>query len=162
MPLWLGTLIHVVGVTFLLVLFGEVIPKIYATSFGVDLAKLMAAPLMLSQQVLRPIWKPLVGMGRWMDNKLANPAADISVEDLEQALELTDNAERSEEEQRILEGIVNFGSKDAKQVMTPRTTCCPSAWTTRGNTSGPPSSPLDSAASRFTAARSTKSKGCCM
>ena len=121
MPLWLGTLIHVVGVTFLLVLFGEVIPKIYATSFGVDLAKLMAAPLLLSQKVLRPIWKPLVGMGRWMDNKLANPAADISVEDLEQALELTDNAERSEEEQRILEGIVNFGSKDAKQVMTPRT-----------------------------------------
>ena len=121
MPLWLGTLIHVVGVTFLLVLFGEVIPKIYATSFGVDLAKLMAAPLLLSQKVLRPIWNPLVSMGRWMDNKLANPAADISVEDLEQALELTDNAERSEEEQRILEGIVNFGSKDAKQVMTPRT-----------------------------------------
>ena len=121
MPLWLGTLIHVVGVTFLLVLFGEVIPKIYATSFGMDLAKLMAAPLMLCQQVLRPIWKPWVGMGRWMDNKLANPAADVSVEDLEQALELTDNAERSEEEQRILEGIVNFGSKDAKQVMTPRT-----------------------------------------
>ena len=121
MPLWLGTLIHVVGVTFLLVLFGEVIPKIYATSFGMDLAKLMAAPLMLCQQVLRPIWKPLVSMGRWMDNKLANPAADVSVEDLEQALELTDNAERSEEEQRILEGIVNFGSKDAKQVMTPRT-----------------------------------------
>lgn len=121
MPLWLGTLIHVVGVTFLLVLFGEVIPKIYATSFGVDLAKLMATPLMLSQQVLRPIWKPLVGMGRWMDKKLANPATDISVEDLEQALELTDNAERSEEEQRILEGIVTFGSKDAKQVMTPRT-----------------------------------------
>ena len=121
MPLWLGTLIHVVGVTFLLVLFGEVIPKIYATSFGVDLAKVMAAPLLLSQQMLRPIWKPLVGMGRWMDNKLANPAADISVEDLEQALELTDNAERSEEEQRILEGIVNFRTKDAKQVMTPRT-----------------------------------------
>ena len=141
MPLWLGTLIHVVGVTFLLVLFGEVIPKIYATSFGVDLAKLMAAPLLLSQKVLRPIWKPLVGMGRWMDNKLANPAADISVEDLEQALELTDNAERSEEEQRILEGIVIFGSKDAKLVMTPGQTCCPSAWKTRGNTSGPPSSP---------------------
>jgi gliding motility-associated protein GldE len=121
MPLWLGTLIHVVGVTFLLVLFGEVIPKIYATSFGVDLAKLMAAPLLLSQRVLHPVWKPLVVMGRWMDDKLANPTADISVEDLEQALELTDNAERSEEEQRILEGIVNFGSKDAKQVMTPRT-----------------------------------------
>ena len=45
---------------------------------------------------------------------------EVSVEDLEQALELTDNAERSEDEQRILEDIVNFGSKDAKQIMTPR------------------------------------------
>ena len=56
-----------------------------------------------------------------MDAKLQAPATEVSVEDLEQALELTDNEERSEDEQRILEGIVNFGSKDAKQVMTPRT-----------------------------------------
>ena len=56
-----------------------------------------------------------------MDAKLQAPTTEVSVEDLEQALELTDNEERSEEEQRILEGIVNFGSKDAKQVMTPRT-----------------------------------------
>ena len=54
-----------------------------------------------------------------MDAKLQAPTTEVSVEDLEQALELTDNEERSEDEQRILEGIVNFGSKDAKQVMTP-------------------------------------------
>jgi len=120
LPPWLNTLIHVVGVTFLLVLFGEVIPKIYATSFGVHLAKFTATPLGVLQRVLRPAWMPLVRMGRWMDRKLEPPAREVSVEDLEQALELTDNAERSEDEQRILEGIVNFGSKDAKQVMTPR------------------------------------------
>ena len=108
-----------VGVTFLLVLFGEVIPKIYATSFGVQLAKFTAPPLGFLQRVLRPVWMPLVLMGRWMDRKLEPPTREVSVEDLEQALELTDNAERTEDEQRILEGIVNFGSKDAKQVMTP-------------------------------------------
>jgi gliding motility-associated protein GldE len=111
----------VAGVTFLLVLFGEVIPKIYATSNGVQFAKFMAQPLAWSQRALRPVWGPLVRMGGWMDDRLAAPAAAVSVEDLEQALELTDNADRTEDEQRILEGIVNFGSKDAKQVMTPRT-----------------------------------------
>lgn len=121
LPAWLNTLIHVVGVTFLLVLFGEVIPKIYATSFGVELAKFTAGPLSWLQRILKPAWSPLVRMGRWMDNQLEAPSTEVSVEDLEQALELTDNAERSEDEQRILEGIVNFGSKDAKQVMTPRT-----------------------------------------
>ena len=121
MPAWLGTLVHVVGVTFLLVLFGEVVPKIYATKFGVRLAKFTAAPLQFLQRIFRPVWQPLVGMGRWMDRQLASPNLEVSVEDLEQALELTDNAGRTPDEQRILEGIVSFGSKDAKQVMTPRT-----------------------------------------
>lgn len=121
LPAWVNTLIHVVGVTFLLVLFGEVIPKIYATSFGVQLAKFTSAPLLGAQRLLKPVWLPLVSLGSWMDNKLTSPSTEVSVEDLEQALELTDNADRTEEEQRILEGIVNFGSKDAKQVMTPRT-----------------------------------------
>ncbi len=120
LPAWVNTLIHVVGVTFLLVLFGEVVPKIYATSFGVELAKFTAAPIICLQRILRPAWLPLVRMGRWLDNKLEPPMREVSVEDLEQALELTDNAERSEDEQRILEDIVNFGSKDAKQIMTPR------------------------------------------
>ena len=121
LPGWVNTLIHVVGVTFILVLFGEVMPKIYATSYGVTLAKFMSNPLIWAQRMLKPGWLPLVRMGRWMDSRLASAPTEVSVEDLEQALELTDNAERSEDEQRILEGIVSFGSKDAKQVMTPRT-----------------------------------------
>lgn len=121
LPAWVNTLIHVAGVTFLLVLFGEVIPKIYATSFGVQLAKFTAGPLLGAQRVLKPAWLPLVKMGSWMDDKLSSPSTEVSVEELEQALELTDNAGRTEDEQRILEGIVNFGSKDAKQIMTPRT-----------------------------------------
>ena len=63
MPAWVGTLVHVVGVTFLLVLLGEVVPKIYATKFGVRLAKFTAAPLQFSQRILRPIWHPLIMCG---------------------------------------------------------------------------------------------------
>ena len=57
-PPWLNTAIHVVGVTFVLVLFGEVIPKIYATSFGVHLAKFTAAPLIWAQRMFKPAWLP--------------------------------------------------------------------------------------------------------
>ena len=100
LPAWVNTLIHVVGVTFLLVLFGEVIPKIYATSFGMQLAKFTSAPLLWAQRMLKPAWLPLVSLGSWMDDKLTSPNTEVSVEDLEQALELTDTTDRTEDEQR--------------------------------------------------------------
>ncbi len=114
--------INIVGVTTLLVLFGEVIPKVYATNYRYELAGIMAGPLQFSQSLLFFLWKPLVTMGRGIENKLRQSRNEnVSVEDLEHALELTDNNDRSEEEKKILEGIVSFGSKDVKQVMTPRT-----------------------------------------
>lgn len=121
LPVWLQWTLHVALVTFLIVLFGEVIPKVYATTNGVQFASFMARPLTGAQQVLRPVWQPLVKVGGWVDRRVATPTSALSVEDLEQALELTADAERTEEEQRILEGIVALGSKDAKQVMTART-----------------------------------------
>lgn len=121
LPVWLQWTLHVALVTFLIVLFGEVIPKVYATSNSVEFAQLMARPLGNAQRLLRPVWSPLVAVGGWLDKRVETPVSALSVEDLEQALELTADDERSEEEQRILEGIVSFGSKDAKQVMTART-----------------------------------------
>ena len=121
METWLKWVIHVGGITFLIVLFGEVIPKVYATSNRSDFAQVMAGPLLIAQRILIPVWKPLVRIGSWVGRRVEVPSADLSVEDLEHALHLTDDDERSEEEQRILEGIVALGSKDAKQVMTART-----------------------------------------
>ena len=121
LPVWLQWTLHVALVTFLIVLFGEVIPKVYATSHSVEFAQMMARPLAASQKVLKPVWSPLVAVGGWLDKRVETPTSALSLEDLEQALELTADPDRSEEEQRILEGIVSFGSKDAKQVMIART-----------------------------------------
>ena len=121
LPVWLQWVIHVFGVTFLIVLFGEVLPKVYATSRGPAVARTMAPALAQAQTLLTPIWKPLVGFGSWMDRRMSTPTGGVSVEVLEQALELTADGDRTAEEQRLLEGIVSLGSKDAKQVMTPRT-----------------------------------------
>ena len=121
LPVWLQWAIHVFGVTFLIVMFGEVLPKVYATGRGPAVARAMAPPIAQAQKILTPIWKPLVAFGGWMDRRMSTRTGDVSVEVLEQALELTADGDRTAEEQRLLEGIVSLGSKDAKQVMTPRT-----------------------------------------
>lgn len=113
--------INVLGVTFLIVLFGEVIPKVYATNYYMTLAKSMAAPIQICQKITFPIWKILVEIGSLINRKFKRTSStNISLEELEHALELTDNHQRTDEEKKILEGIVSFGSKDVKQIMTPR------------------------------------------
>ncbi len=120
LPPIIGTALHVFGVTFLIVLFGEVLPKVYASRHPLTLARRMVRVLSWSKGILRPIWQPLNAMAGWLA-PAAGPTVDLSVEDLEHAVNVTDSAERSEEENRILSGIVNFGSKDVKQIMRPRT-----------------------------------------
>ena len=116
----MGTLLHVFGVTFLIVLFGEVLPKVYANRYPRALAERMARVLSISKSILRPIWQPLNAMASWLSPS-TGMAPELSVEDLEHAVNVTDSGERTEEESRILSGIVNFGSKDVKQIMRPRT-----------------------------------------
>jgi len=114
-------MLNIVGITGMIVLFGEVMPKVYATRHGLAIAQTMALPLTWTQRILQPVWRPLVRMGGWVDRRWGGRSEALSVTDLEQALVLTENEERTEEEKRILEGIVALGSKDAKQVMTART-----------------------------------------
>ena len=121
LPSWLAIVIHIAGVTLLLVLFGEVIPKLFATAHNVRVARFTAGLLLVCQKLLFPFWKPLVAIGRALDRNIKRPVQDLSAKDLENALFLTDNENRSTDEKEILERIVKFGDKDAKQVMTPRT-----------------------------------------
>ncbi len=121
LPNWLAVGIHIAGVTLLLVLFGEVIPKLFATSHNILVAKSMSRTLLVCKNILKPFWKPLVLLGSRLDKNLVRPLQDISAKDLENVLKLTDSTERSTDEAEILERIVKFGDKDAKQVMTPRT-----------------------------------------
>ena len=118
---WVYWTVHVGVVTFVILLFGEVVPKVYATNNRLQFAQMMAGPLLVSRRVISPVWRPLVRLGAWIGRRVEVPTTDLSVEDLEQALHLTADHERTDEEQRLLEGIVALGSKDAKQVMTART-----------------------------------------
>lgn len=115
-------LINVVAITFILVLFGEVIPKVYATGNNLTGARFMALPLKFIQRLFSPITYVLMRSSGFLEEKLKSKSArNITVDDLGYALELTQDEQLSEEENKILEGIVTFGAKEVGQVMTPRT-----------------------------------------
>ncbi len=113
-------ILEVVLVTFLILLFGEVLPKVYANRNNVKFAKWVAYPLSGLDIVLSPISLPMRKITIYLHNKLGKQKTNFSVEQLSQALELTDTEDTSTGEQKILEGIVSFGNTDTKQVMSPR------------------------------------------
>jgi len=112
--------LEVILVTFLILLFGEVLPKVYASRNSVRFAKSVAYPLAFLDKVLSPISLPMRAVTIYFQNKLGKQKSNFSVNQLSQALELTDSEGTSTEEQKILEGIVSFGNTDTKQVMSPR------------------------------------------
>ena len=111
---------EVILVTFLLLLFGEVLPKVYASRNNVKFAQLVAYPISVLDKILSPVSMPMRSVTLFLQNKLGKQKTNFSVDQLSQALELTSNDETSTEEQKILEGIVSFGNTDTKQVMSPR------------------------------------------
>lgn len=113
-------ILEVIVVTFLLLLFGEVLPKVYASRNNVKFAKLIAYPVAGLDKLLSPISLPMRSAIIYLHNKLGKQKTSFSVNQLSQALELTASDETSSEEQKILEGIVSFGNTDTKQVMSPR------------------------------------------
>lgn len=113
-------IIEVILVTFLILLFGEVLPKVYASRNNIKFAKLIAYPVAGLDKLLSPISLPMRKLTIYLHNKLGKQKTNFSVDQLSQALELTDVDETSTEEQKILEGIVTFGNTDTKQVMNPR------------------------------------------
>jgi len=117
---WVVGLINVVGVTTIIVLFGEVIPKVYATANNIKLAKRFAFLFVILDKVFSPVIWILTTAGKWFEGDQSKQGGNISVDDLGHALELTSDDNRSEEEHRILEGIVTFGDNEVVQIMTPR------------------------------------------
>lgn len=111
---------EVIVVTFMILLFGEVLPKVYASRNNIKFAKWIAYPIAVLDKLLSPISLPMRAATIYLHNKLGKQKTNFSVNQLSQALELTDSDETSSDEQKILEGIVSFGSTDTKQVMSPR------------------------------------------
>lgn len=112
--------IEVVIITFLILLFGEILPKVYASRNNIKFAAFMSYPLKVLDVVFSPISMPMQGVTVAIHDKLGKQKSNISVDQLSQALELASDGDTTKEEQKILKGIVSFGNTDTKQVMQPR------------------------------------------
>ena len=113
-------IVEVILVTFLILLFGEVLPKVYASRNNVKFACFIAYPISILDKILSPVSIPLRSITNFIQEKLGKQKTNFSVDQLSQALELTSTEDTSQEEQKLLEGIVSFGNTDTKQVMSPR------------------------------------------
>ncbi|WP_335973421.1 gliding motility-associated protein GldE [Gaetbulibacter jejuensis] len=117
---WVRFLLEVVVITFLILLFGEILPKIYASRNRVKFSSFMAVPLRFLDVVFTPVSMPMRFITITIQNRLGKQKSNISVDQLSQALELTSEQDTTTEEHKILQGIVSFGNTDTKQVMRPR------------------------------------------
>ncbi|TBN03319.1 gliding motility-associated protein GldE [Hyunsoonleella flava] len=113
-------ILEVIVVTFLILLFGEILPKIYASRNNLKFASIMAYPLKVLDVLLSPISLPMRSTTLGIHKRLGRQKSNLSVDQLSQALELTSHEDTSKEEKKILQGIVSFGNTDTKQVMRPR------------------------------------------
>ncbi|MBN4048490.1 DUF21 domain-containing protein [Flavobacteriaceae bacterium AH-315-O20] len=112
--------LEIVFVTFLILLFGEVLPKIYANRNAMKFAAKMAKPMKFLNTLLSPVSYFLLKMTSFLEKKLSKKQSDLSVETLSQALKLTSTGATTKEEKKILQGIVNFGNTETSQIMCPR------------------------------------------
>ena len=113
-------LLEVIVATFLILMFGEILPKVYANRNQKQFSHFMAYPLKALDFLFSPLSLPMRSATIFLYNKLGKQKTNLSVDHLSQALELTSEGDTTKEEQKILEGIVTFGNTDTKQVMRPR------------------------------------------
>ena len=113
-------LVYTLISTNLIVLFGEMIPKIYANQNNLRFAKRSAGLLTLIVPVLSPFAKLLLRLGSPFGKRLLQEKRELSIDKLNKALELTTTHDTSEGEKELLKGVVNFSSLMAKQIMQPR------------------------------------------
>ena len=112
--------IEVIIITFLILMFGEILPKVYANRNNLKFSKFMARPLMILDALFAPISMPMRRVTLMIHKGLGKQKSNLNVDYLSQALELTSEEDTTKEEQKILQGIVSFGNTDTKQVMRPR------------------------------------------
>ena len=112
--------LELVIVTFIILLLGEILPKLYASKNNLRFVHFMANPIQILDKLLSPINRPMQAITLYFHKRLGKQKSDISVDQLSHALEITTEGDTTEEEQKILHGIVSFGNTDTRQVMQPR------------------------------------------
>ncbi len=113
--------IQVVVITFLILFFGEIMPKIYASQQALSFARFMARPLQFLLRLLYPLISILVKSTSFIDKKMVKKGPKISRSELSEAIDITTDEDIQEEERKILQGIVKFGDIDVTEIMKPRT-----------------------------------------
>ena len=113
-------ILELIIVTFIILVLGEILPKLYASKNNLRFAHIMANPVNILDKILSPINRPMQAITLYFHERLGRPKSDITVDQLSHALEITTEGDTTEEEQKILHGIVSFGNTDTRQVMQPR------------------------------------------
>jgi gliding motility-associated protein GldE len=112
--------IQVVAVTFLLLLLGELIPKVFANQKPLEFARLMARPLMFLNKLFQPLSSLLVNSTSFIEKRFNSKGFNISVDDLSSVLDIAGENDTNIEEKRILRSIVEFGNIQVKEIMKSR------------------------------------------
>ncbi len=110
--------VKMVIVTFLLLLFGEIMPKILASYHPVRIARMMAVPLLLLKALFRPVSFLLIRSGGYINRSVTRKRENISIDELSNAIEMTSG--QSAEEKRMLSEIVDFVHTEVVEIMKPR------------------------------------------
>jgi len=113
-------ILEVILVTFIILLFGEILPKIYANRNNLKFASLMALPLTILNKGLTFLNEPMQYATTQIENHFGKSKSDLNISQLSQALEITDGTETTLQEKKILESIVSFGTTEVREVMQPR------------------------------------------
>jgi putative hemolysin len=116
----LGFAIQIVVVTFILVLVGEILPKIYATQNSLTMARFMAYPLYILDKIFYPFSILMVKSTNLIEKRLARPGYEVTMDELTHAIDITSDITTPPDEKKILKSIVSFGDIDVGQIMKPR------------------------------------------
>ena len=112
--------LEIILATFLILLFGEILPKIYASRNNLAFSKLVAYPLLLLNIIFTPISIPMQHLSNFIKDKLSFTKPNIGLNQLSYALDLTNPGETTKQEHKILKGILSFGNTETREVMRPR------------------------------------------
>lgn len=115
-----GFLIQVVAVTFVIVLFCEVMPKVYATQNALSFSKWSSIPVFVIDKLLRPFSSLLVFSTSLVEKRMAHKGYDVSMDELTHAIDVTTDKNTPDDEKKILKGIARFGNIDVRQIMKSR------------------------------------------
>ncbi len=115
-----GFLFEVVVVTFVLVLFGEVIPKVYSFQYNMKVTKLLAIPLYYTYKFFQPLVFVLEKSTSIIDKRITKKGHILSADELNHAIEITSEKDAPKQEKNILKSVVNFGNTNVRQIMRQR------------------------------------------